>query len=188
MAKPNLQPSIAYLIHRIAARIEDSINAKARKYRLRISEIRVLMRILSHGDLSVGQLADMTSIEPSALSHLLRRLNQEGLVSRARSTMDNRLVLVSLTEAGRKLASTLQPHIQEYNYAAEKGIKAEQLEVLRAQLDTIYSNIIRLEDSLPDFPELNMADLKTRHSRPVSRGTSGSAKRGASAVKAATRV
>ncbi len=77
------QPSIVYLIHRIAARLEDSINAKARKYRLRIGEIRVLMRILSHGDLNVGQLASMTSIEPSALSHLLRRLVQEGWVTRA---------------------------------------------------------------------------------------------------------
>jgi DNA-binding MarR family transcriptional regulator len=156
------RPSIAYLIHRIAVRIEDSINAKARKYRLRVSEIRVLMRLLNHGDLSVGQLADMTSIEPSALSHLLRRLDEEGLVSRTRYTKDNRLVFINLTPRGKKFASTLQPHIQEYNSAAEKGIKAEQLEVLYGQLETIYTNIIKLESSLHDFPDFDFENPRTK--------------------------
>jgi DNA-binding MarR family transcriptional regulator len=159
---PTPRPSIAYLIHRIAVRIEDSINAKARKYRLRVSEIRVLMRLLNHGDLSVGQLADMTSIEPSALSHLLRRLHEEGLVSRTRYTKDNRLVFINLTPRGKKFASTLQPHIQEYNSAAEKGIKAEQLEVLYGQLETIYTNIIKLESSLHDFPDFDFENPKTK--------------------------
>ena len=153
---PAPRPSIAYLIHRIAVRIENSINSKARKYRLRVSEIRVLMRLLTHGDLSVGQLAEMTSIEPSALSHLLRRLDKEGLVSRTRYTKDNRLVFINLTPRGKKFASTLQPHIQEYNSAAERGIKAEQLEILYAQLDTIYTNIIKLESSHHEFPDFDL--------------------------------
>ncbi len=159
---PTPRPSIAYLIHRIAVRIEDSINSKARKYHLRVSEIRVLMRLLNHGDLSVGQLAEMTSIEPSALSHLLRRLHKEGLVSRTRYTRDNRLVFINLTPRGKSFASTLQPHIQEYNSAAEKGIKAEQLEVLYAQLETIYTNIIKLEGSLHDFPDFDFDHPKTK--------------------------
>src|SRR5215831_12650582 len=78
------QPSIPYLIHRIGARVEASINAKARKYRLRIGEIRVLLRLLDHGDLPVGDLARLTSIAPSALSHLLQRLDSDGWITRAR--------------------------------------------------------------------------------------------------------
>jgi DNA-binding MarR family transcriptional regulator len=153
-AKPP-QPSIAYLVHRIAARLEDSINAKARKYRLRIGEIRVLMRILDYGDLSVGRLADMTSIEPSALSHLLRRLAQEGWVTRTRSAKDNRLVHIGLTERGHDFAQTLQPYIHEYEGAVTQGIKADQLAALRAQLEKIYANIVQLESSLHDFPDVD---------------------------------
>jgi DNA-binding MarR family transcriptional regulator len=170
MPRPGRQRSIAYLIHRIAVRIEDSINAKARKYRLRIGEIRVLMRLLDYGDLSVGELAERTSIEPSALSHLLRRLEAEGWTARARSAKDSRQVLVSLTERGKKNAATLQPYIREYNQAAESGIKPEKLEDLYSQLETIYANIVRLEVSLHDFPEfdLNAEDnesLETQASR-----------------------
>jgi DNA-binding MarR family transcriptional regulator len=150
------QPSIAYLIHRIAVRLEDSINAKARKYRLRIGEIRVLMRILAHGALSVGRLAEMASIEPSALSHLLRRLEQEGWVTRTRSTKDNRLVHIDLTERGRDFAETLQPYIREYNDAATLGIKANDLLVLRAQLEKVYQNIVQLESSLHEFPDFDL--------------------------------
>lgn len=154
-AKPP-QPSIAYLIHRIAVRLEDSINAKARKYRLRIGEIRVLMRILDHGDLSVGRLADMTSIEPSALSHLLRRLAQGGWVTRTRSAKDNRLVHVGLTERGRDFAQTLQPYIHEYEGAVTQGIAADRRAALRAELEKIYRNIVELESSLHDFPEIEV--------------------------------
>jgi DNA-binding MarR family transcriptional regulator len=156
------QPSLAYLIHRIAVRLEDSINAKARKYRLRVGEIRVLMRILNHGDLSVGELAQRTSIEPSALSHLLKRLVEEGWVVRNRNAKDNRLVLVSLTERGRHFAKTLQPYIREYNDAATQGIKAEHLLMLRSQLEKIYDNIMRLESSLHDFPDIDLERPKRK--------------------------
>ena len=150
------QASIAYLIHRIAVRLEDSINAKARKYRLRIGEIRVLMRILTYGNLSVGRLAEMTSIEPSALSHLLRRLAQEGWVTRNRSAKDNRRVHIQLTERGRNFAQMLQPYIREYNDAATKGIKPNEMIVLRTQLEKIYQNILQLESSLHDFPNFDL--------------------------------
>lgn len=157
------QPSIAYLVHRIAARLEDSINAKARKYRLRIGEIRVLMRILDYGDLSVGRLADMTSIEPSALSHLLRRLAQGGWVTRTRSAKDNRLVHIGLTERGRDFAETLQPYIHEYEGAVTQGIAADRLGALRAELENIYQNIVRLESSLHDFPDIAVDRVKRGH-------------------------
>lgn len=179
----NPRPSIAYLIHRIAVRIEDSINAKARKYRLRVSEIRVLMRLLTHGDLSVGQLAEMTSIEPSALSHLLRRLHAESLISRTRYTKDNRLVFINLTERGKKFASTLQPYIQEYNSAAENGIKAEQLEVLYAQLETIYTNIIKLESSLHQFPDFDLAQAKAKRPERMPRNRNGATRRSAQSAR-----
>ena len=147
------EPSFPYLIHRIAVRIEDSINAKARKYRLKVSEIRVLMRLLDHGDVRVGELAALTSLEPSALSHILRRLGEAGWVSRMRATSDNRQVLVSLTAKGRRLARLLHPHIRRYNDIAGRGLSAAQRLALRAALATIYENIVGMGQSLPDFPD-----------------------------------
>lgn len=147
------EPSIPYLIHRIAVRIEDSINARARKYGLKVSEIRVLMRLLDHGDMRVGELAELTSLEPSALSHTLRRIGEAGWISRTRAASDNRQVLVSLTAKGKRLARLLHPHIRRYNDVASRDIAPAQLRALRDALDRIYENIAGMQKSVPDFPD-----------------------------------
>jgi DNA-binding MarR family transcriptional regulator len=154
------EPSIPYLVHRIAVRIEDSINTKARKYGLRIGEIRILMRLLHGGDLRVGELAQMTSIEVSALSHILRRMGEAGWVTRTRAAKDSRLVLVSLTEKGRKLASLLRPYIRRYNDLAIRRIPAADIVVVREVLARIYENVVGMEDAMPEFPDISEAELR----------------------------
>ena len=42
-------------------------------------------------------------LDPSTLTPLVKRLERDGLVTRARGTEDERLVFVSLTDAGRAL-------------------------------------------------------------------------------------
>ena len=148
-----VEPSIPYLIHRIAVRVEDSINKKARKYGLRIGEIRVLMRLFTYGPLHAGQLAQMTSIENSALSHLLRRLHARALLTRTRPSSDQRLVMVDLTARGRRIAALLRPHIRRYNDVATTGVSAGDIARLRELLGQVYDNVVRLEHALPEFPE-----------------------------------
>ncbi|HZQ60867.1 MAG TPA: MarR family transcriptional regulator [Casimicrobiaceae bacterium] len=169
------EPSIPYLIHRIAVRVEDSINKKARKYGLRIGEIRVLMRLLTYGPLNPGQLAHMTSIENSALSHLLRRLHERALVTRRRPSSDQRLVMVDLTARGRRIATVLQPHIRRYNDVAITGLSPRDIARLRDLLGRVYDNVVRLEHALPDFPELERAS--------PSRARQAAARTGARAVR-----
>ena len=148
-----LEPSIPYLIHRIAVRIEESVNARARKYGLKVNEIRVLMRLVEHGDMRVGDLAELTSLEPSTLSHTLRRIGEAGWIARNRAASDNRQVLVSLTPKGKRFARMLHPHIRRYNDVASDKIPASRLRALRQALDTIYRNIAGMDKSLPDFPD-----------------------------------
>lgn len=62
------------------------------------------LRALGEQDgLSVGTVADRLSLEPSTLTPLLKRLEARGLVVRRRNSEDERQVIVSLTEAGRRL-------------------------------------------------------------------------------------
>ena len=145
--------SIPYLIHRIAVRIEDSMNKKAKKYGLRLPEMRVLMRLLNGGDMRVGDLALQTSIEASALSHILKRLSNDGWLTRTRSVEDNRTVVVSLTPKGRELATMLRPYIRNYNDRAVRSVPTAEIAVLRKVLDEIYENLADLDTSMPEFPD-----------------------------------
>lgn len=52
---------------------------------------------------SLGELADELAMEPATLSPLVKRLETQGLVTRSRSTSDERVLEVGLSAAGREL-------------------------------------------------------------------------------------
>ncbi|GAA3026394.1 MarR family winged helix-turn-helix transcriptional regulator [Microbacterium dextranolyticum] len=57
--------------------------------------------VLATGERSVGELGDDLALDSGTLSPLLRRLDDRGLVARRRDADDERIVRVSLTDAGR---------------------------------------------------------------------------------------
>jgi len=67
----------------------------------RISALRYL---LEAGPLTIGQLRDHLYISDSSTSETIDRLQQAGYVTRTRSEVDNRVVIVALTPAGRAVA------------------------------------------------------------------------------------
>jgi DNA-binding MarR family transcriptional regulator len=52
---------------------------------------------------SVSELAELLALDPGTLSPLLRRLETSGLVDRRRDPADERVLQVTLTDAGRAL-------------------------------------------------------------------------------------
>lgn len=63
----------------------------------------VMVLLWQEGSTSVSGIGSRLGLESSTLSPLLTRLEGAGLVARARSTSDERSVLVSLTERGHGL-------------------------------------------------------------------------------------
>jgi DNA-binding MarR family transcriptional regulator len=58
---------------------------------------------LADGEMSAGALATAADLSPATVTQMLDGLERAGLVARARSERDKRVVLVSLTERGRAL-------------------------------------------------------------------------------------
>lgn len=63
----------------------------------------VLVALGEHGDITVGRLAELLQLDYGTMTPLLKRLEQRGLVARTRRSDDERVVLVTLTEAGAQL-------------------------------------------------------------------------------------
>jgi DNA-binding MarR family transcriptional regulator len=63
----------------------------------------VMMLLWEEPSVPVGRIGERLSLESSTLSPLLKRLESMGLISRARDRADERLVIIGLTRAGRKL-------------------------------------------------------------------------------------
>ncbi|MBJ7337317.1 MarR family transcriptional regulator [Mycolicibacterium sp.] len=68
----------------------------------------VLLVLWDEGRVTVGRLGERLHLDSGTLSPLLKRLEANGFVRRDRSTADERLVDVTLTDAGRDLERRAQ--------------------------------------------------------------------------------
>ena len=71
---------------------------------LKQREFSVLRFLLESGPLTVGQVQRYIHHSPSTTSTLIAQMEQNGYVTRTRSSKDNRVVVVDLTDAGREVA------------------------------------------------------------------------------------
>jgi DNA-binding MarR family transcriptional regulator len=67
-------------------------------------QVSALRYLLEAGPRTIGQLRDYLYLNDSTTSELVTKLEQAGHVARARSEADNRVVIVTLTPAGRDAA------------------------------------------------------------------------------------
>ena len=63
----------------------------------------VLLVLWEHDGISVSEIGEKLMLDNGTLSPLLKKMEQAGWVERHRSTEDDRVVIITLTEAGRAL-------------------------------------------------------------------------------------
>lgn len=63
----------------------------------------VLSALWEKDGLTIGAIAERLALEPSTITPAVKRLEAAGFLSRQRSTVDERLVAVHLSEKGREL-------------------------------------------------------------------------------------
>ena len=68
----------------------------------------VLLTLCEEGRATVGRLGERLQLDSGTLSPLLKRLEANGFIRRERSTTDERLVEITLTPAGLRLARKAQ--------------------------------------------------------------------------------
>ncbi len=70
-------------------------------------QVLVSLRASKNGELAIGELAKELMLRPHSVSGLADRLGALGLVDRARSEADRRVVVLRLTGKARELMSSL---------------------------------------------------------------------------------
>lgn len=136
-----LHDTVPFLMNRISAQISASANTEFRKFGLNLLSARVLVVLLVNKSATVGELAEATSIDPSTLSHILRRLSRQGLVTKERQAHDNRSVLVKLTPKGKRLAEKCLDAVADHERAITRGVDPERIRQLKATLQVLYANV-----------------------------------------------
>ncbi|KHJ64484.1 homoprotocatechuate degradation operon regulator HpaR [Burkholderia glumae] len=87
------------------------------------------------GELEAGQIAKRCCILSPSLTGVLERLERDGLITRMRSTEDQRRLLVALTERSRQLARKIGQRIDDQDRQLEQQLGADGLRAIYIALD-----------------------------------------------------
>ena len=102
------------------------------------------------GALPVSGLADALAVHQTSASILVARLEQRGLVRRARSPADRRVVLLSLTAAGERLAARAPEAAQGRLLHGLRRLRPSEVRSLRRAVDRIVA-LMEAEDVRATF-------------------------------------
>lgn len=83
--------------------------ADAKQYGLNINEFAVLELLLHKGPCTVQGITEKILIANSSTSYIIDQLSDKGYVSRESHCSDRRVCIVSLTDEGKELISSLFP-------------------------------------------------------------------------------
>ena len=94
-------------------------------YGLIALEFKLLKFCLRNEECTATQLAEVLPTDPARISRLVNGLVEMGFLARRRLTSDRRIVMLSLTEAGRERTLESDRAIQEFFDVLAQGISEE---------------------------------------------------------------
>jgi DNA-binding MarR family transcriptional regulator len=96
-----------------------------------------ILSTLSGGPKRVTELAELEGLAQPTITILIKRLEQNGWVTRARDAEDGRVVLVSLTPAGTVALEQFRAQYREVLRQHLEALSGEQVEALADGLEAL---------------------------------------------------
>jgi DNA-binding MarR family transcriptional regulator len=110
-------------------------------------QLTVVKLLESFENLSLSSLSERIRAQNSTVTGIIDRMEREGLVRRVRSTTDRRVVHISLSEKGQKLA---------------KQIQVEPMELFRGALQSLshgdLRDLLRIMNKLQRYVRTHIAE------------------------------
>ena len=106
----------------------------------------VMLALWQHRTRTVGQLGEALQLDSATVSPLVKRLESDGLVTRARSTDDERVLIVGLTDAGgalRERATAVPVEV-----VSRLGMELDEVDALRTALGSFITASARAQGKL----------------------------------------
>jgi len=118
----------------LLARVEDIL----KPFRLTFAAFEAL-RLLAfsrNGSLPMGKMGERLMVHPTAVTNAISKLEHRGLVERTMSPADRRVVIASITPAGRAIADDATAALNEAAFGLP-SLSQEQAAALTATLRSI---------------------------------------------------
>ncbi|MPN06094.1 hypothetical protein SDC9_153349 [bioreactor metagenome] len=113
---------------------------------------RILMRLNSYGQTTQKELQDVLEISSGALSEILQKMEDSGLISRTKSAEDKRQVDLSLTQLGRETARSVEEHYHQTLERMFECLSPEQKNQLEQTLGILIAHLEEIKSD-PAFAQ-----------------------------------
>lgn len=97
-------------------------------------QARLIQLLASRDGISNAEIAEAFDIRPSSVSTLVKKLEEAGFIERRESEHDKRVLLIYLTEAGRKLVDSGREFNDDLSTTLFTSLTADEQDQLRALL------------------------------------------------------
>jgi DNA-binding MarR family transcriptional regulator len=132
---------IVHTIYRISRKNRAVIGNLLRPIGLFTGQEILLMQLWERDALSQADLVEALGIDHSTVTRMLQRLETAGMVERRPSQEDRRVMLVSLTAAGRRLRGTIERIWQELERLSVEHLSDHQRGELLSLLRSVEAHI-----------------------------------------------
>src|SRR6185312_4675740 len=105
-----------------------------------------LLNTLSYGPRRITELAEFERLAQPTMTQLVKRLEQSGLLTRERQADDGRVVLVSLTDAGRAAVEDFRAQASAALATCLAEIPDEQVEALALATEALAQLVTVLQE------------------------------------------
>jgi DNA-binding MarR family transcriptional regulator len=136
-----LEDHLFFHFSQILARRTKAINARLRAYGLDYARWRVLAVLQEHPGATMGELADLTSVDRTTLTRTLGLMEEAGLIVRRERKSDRRSVAISLTTQGRRMFAHILPLTLSETDRALTGFSSKEIGTLRDRLKRMAENL-----------------------------------------------
>ncbi|NLM43005.1 MAG: MarR family transcriptional regulator [Clostridiales bacterium] len=129
---------ISYELHKkLFAQITEGIDIPVTN-----TQIYMLFYIRAHGECMVSEIANYLGVTLGAVTSLVDRLHDFGLVNRVRSEIDRRLVIIKLSEKGEELLRKIDIKRKEIFDYYTKDIDKKEIIYLSSIMEKIVMKIL----------------------------------------------
>ncbi len=143
---PSAADSVAILLTRAGQRVMRAVDAELAPFHISVTQYLVLSQAARYQRPSAGALARYADLDSGAMTRMLDRLAEMGLLERLHDPVDRRMVRLRITEHGRRTLVDLDGAIVRAQETIERIHGAADLDRFRACLqDIIGDTAVRKE-------------------------------------------
>lgn len=134
----NCEISISYMFHEINKLFFENIKNETKMIGINPTYRFIFMVLSQNKDgLTQSEICNLVHLKKSSVSELLQQMENEELIIREKSSLDNRKTIVKLTNKGKSLDNKIKSVFKKYELIMSSSLSYKEKENLISYIDRL---------------------------------------------------